>query len=52
LRSLAAPVLRGEITPADVQRAYAIRFPRGQVIDDYLRIFGCFESSRREARAV
>jgi len=38
LKTLAEPVLKGAITPADVQGAYTIRFPRRQVINEYLRI--------------
>jgi glycosyltransferase involved in cell wall biosynthesis len=52
LKSLAVPVLRGEVAPADVQRAYKARFPRRQVIDDYMRIFGCAEPARGKVRAL
>jgi glycosyltransferase involved in cell wall biosynthesis len=38
LRALAEPVLKGEITPADVQRAYKASFPRHQIIDQYIQI--------------
>jgi glycosyltransferase involved in cell wall biosynthesis len=40
LSILAGPVLNGEITPADVQRAYKDRFPRRQIMDKYLQILG------------
>jgi len=39
LKALADRVLRGDITPADVQRAYENRFSRSRVIDEYMRIF-------------
>jgi glycosyltransferase involved in cell wall biosynthesis len=38
LKALAGPVLNGEITPEKVQRAYQIRFPRCQIIKEYMRI--------------
>ncbi len=40
LKSLAKPVLKGEITPADVQQAYKRRFARRQIINQYLQILG------------
>ena len=38
LRSLAEPLLKAEITPEDVQRTYKSRFPRCQIINEYMRI--------------
>jgi glycosyltransferase involved in cell wall biosynthesis len=40
LKILAEPIVKGEITPADVQRAYKSRFPRCQIIGEYMRLFG------------
>jgi len=39
MKALAEALLRGEITPQLVQEAYGRRFPRAQVIDEYMRIF-------------
>jgi glycosyltransferase involved in cell wall biosynthesis len=50
LKSVGAQALEGAISPADVQQAYLRRFDRLQVIEEYMRVFGCFEKSEREAR--
>jgi len=47
LRTMAEAVLRGEITPAVVQGAYRVRFPRRQIIDEYLRILGCSDAIQK-----
>ena len=47
LKALAQPLLSGEVTPRDVQRAYEARFPRGKVIDEYLQMFGCCEMRKQ-----
>ena len=52
LKEIAKPVLEGRITPADVQQAYQSRFPRQQVIEGYLRVFGCSDSIDRENQAI
>jgi len=52
LKALAGPVLKDEITPADVQRAYKERFPRRQVIDEYMRILGCSDSMQQGGQAI
>ena len=39
IKLLAEPLLKCETSPEDVQQAYRNRFPRHQVIDEYLRIF-------------
>ncbi len=52
LKAIAKPVLEGRITPADVQQAYRRRFPRTQVIDGYLRAFGCSDLNGQEKRAI
>jgi glycosyltransferase involved in cell wall biosynthesis len=41
LKALAQPLLSGDVTPRDVQRAYEARFPRWKVIDEYLQVFNC-----------
>jgi glycosyltransferase involved in cell wall biosynthesis len=38
MKAVAEPVLKGELSPEIVQRAYRSRFPRHQVIDEYVRI--------------
>jgi glycosyltransferase involved in cell wall biosynthesis len=52
LDALAAPILKGKITPTDVQQAYKSRFPRPQIIDQYMRILGCFDSTERRKQLV
>jgi len=52
LMRVAKPILEGSISPTDVQQAYQRRFPRAQVIEEYLRAFGCSDSIDRENRAV
>jgi len=52
LAAIAKPILDGKITPADVQQAYQSRFPREQVIQEYLRAFGCSDSSDQMNRAT
>lgn len=52
LRTLAEPVLNGEITPADIQRAYKDSFPRRQIMDKYLQILGSFDSAQKKKQVV
>jgi glycosyltransferase involved in cell wall biosynthesis len=52
LKALAGPVLNGEITSMDVQRAYKLRFPRSEVIDEYIRILGCSGSTQKRKQVV
>jgi glycosyltransferase involved in cell wall biosynthesis len=48
LKTIAEPILHGEVTPADVQQAYVSRFQRRHVIDGYLQVFSCSVSAQRE----
>jgi glycosyltransferase involved in cell wall biosynthesis len=41
LNAVAQPVMESRITPADIQNVYMEHFPRGEVIDEYSRVFGC-----------
>jgi glycosyltransferase involved in cell wall biosynthesis len=52
LKRMAEPVLGGQIAPADIQQAYSKRFQRGQVVEGYMRIFGCTDASQRMLRAL
>lgn len=52
LKALAEPILKGEIAPTDVQRAYRNRFSRSQVIDAYMQVFGCLGATRMRKQAV
>lgn len=52
MHALARPILNGEIAPGDVQCAYKCRFPRPQVIEKYMQVFGLSDSTQRKAQAV
>jgi glycosyltransferase involved in cell wall biosynthesis len=45
LKAVAEPILKGELSPEDVQRAYRLRFSRHKVIKEYLGIFQCSDST-------
>jgi glycosyltransferase involved in cell wall biosynthesis len=49
MRTIGGRILEGKVTPADVQQAYLRRFDRAQVIDEYMRIFGCYENAQQKA---
>ena len=52
MHALARPILNGEMAPGDVQRAYRSRFPRRQVIERYMQVFGISHATQRKAQAV
>lgn len=40
----------GKVNPANIQQAYMRRFNRERVMDEYIGLFGCYESHREEAQ--
>jgi glycosyltransferase involved in cell wall biosynthesis len=51
LKAVAEPVLRGKVSPQDVQHAFSCRFSRRRVIDEYMAVFGCSGSVQRQTQA-
>jgi glycosyltransferase involved in cell wall biosynthesis len=52
MHALARPMLNGAIAPEDIQKAYLRRFPRQNVIEEYMQVFGCCDTAQRKAQAV
>jgi glycosyltransferase involved in cell wall biosynthesis len=52
VEAVAQPVLEGRITPLAIQEAYMKRFPRQQVIEGYMREFGCSDSIDQKIQAI
>jgi glycosyltransferase involved in cell wall biosynthesis len=52
LKTKAMPILNDQVTPAEIQTAYMSRFPRRQVIDEYLQVFGCLESAEQKVQTI
>jgi glycosyltransferase involved in cell wall biosynthesis len=52
MKAKADPILNGQVTSAEIQTAYVSRFPRRQVIDKYLQVFGCLESTEQKVQTV
>jgi hypothetical protein len=50
--ALTQQILCGEFAPGEVQKAYLWRFPRQNVIEEYMQVFGCCDTAQRKAKAV
>jgi glycosyltransferase involved in cell wall biosynthesis len=50
IKAMGRRVLEGKLSPAEVQQAYLRRFERAQIIDEYIRLFDCYEKGKRETQ--